>query len=529
MLGEVATMETRRLQGLADLLPSPRAVAVALAVVTISFVVARGNYVLFHTVAEGFALMVAVLIYVVGTRTFKHSHDTFLLFLGTAYLFVAILDFFHTMTYQGTGVFPGYTSDTPTQLWIAGRYVDALSLLLAGFFIRRSFPQRTMFWLYAAVTTALVASIMVFRVFPAAFVPDQGLTPFKVASEYLISLILFGAILHLRSRSEHLDGSVYMLLVAAMAVTILSEMSFTLYTDVYGLMNLVGHLFKILAYYLVFRAIVERGLEAPYLEVKRLNEGLERRVRQRTKELEAANLELRKEVAERKQLEEQREDLLRAVSHDLRNPLTAVLGQSQYLERAMAKAGLDANLLEGARSIQVGAQRMNAMIGDLVESARSESGQLRLDSEPIDLASFVREVVHRTGPSVEAGRIEVEMPAGLPPVDADPNRLERIFANLISNALKYSDENTPVRIGAESLDGEVVVAVRDSGRGIDRMDLEHIFERFYRARGARKAEGLGIGLYTTRMLVEAHGGRIWVESEPGTGSTFSFTLPLAAD
>jgi two-component system phosphate regulon sensor histidine kinase PhoR len=128
---------------------------------------------------------------------------------------------------------------------------------------------------------------------------------------------------------------------------------------------------------------------------------------------------------------------------------------------------------------------------------------------------------------MESQRVEVLIAPDSPAVDADPDRLERIFANLVSNALKYSAPEMPVVIRAEAKDREMVVAVADRGEGIDPKDVPHIFERYYRTGDKRRSGGIGLGLYITKMLVEAHGGRIWVESELGKGSTFYFTLPLA--
>ncbi|MDA8216407.1 MAG: ATP-binding protein, partial [Dehalococcoidales bacterium] len=108
---------------------------------------------------------------------------------------------------------------------------------------------------------------------------------------------------------------------------------------------------------------------------------------------------------------------------------------------------------------------------------------------------------------------------------ADANRLERVLTNLLSNALKYSEDTIRVTVGADA--DELTVAVADKGRGIAKEDLPHLFDRFYRVGQSRRMEGLGLGLYITKMLVEAHGGRIWVDSEVGKGSTFSFTLPLS--
>ncbi|HEX2947965.1 MAG TPA: sensor histidine kinase, partial [Armatimonadota bacterium] len=110
---------------------------------------------------------------------------------------------------------------------------------------------------------------------------------------------------------------------------------------------------------------------------------------------------------------------------------------------------------------------------------------------------------------------------------ADQNRLERILVNLLSNALKYSFPNTPVLITAHRQGSEVVIAITDHGPGIAAEHLPHIFERFYRIKKEREAESIGLGLHIAKLLVEAHGGRIWAESTPGEGSTFSFTLPVA--
>ncbi|MHB1159944.1 MAG: sensor histidine kinase [Chloroflexota bacterium] len=227
------------------------------------------------------------------------------------------------------------------------------------------------------------------------------------------------------------------------------------------------------------------------------------------------------------QLQEQREDLLRTIAHDLRTPLTAIQGQAQLLQRLAARVEEDGRLVKSAETIVTNAKRMNVMIQDLVDAVRFESGQLRLQMQPVDLESLVSRLLETTADVLDVERVKVKIPEGLPPVKADPNRLERILINLLSNALKYSPPETEVVVSAKRRDSCLQVSVADKGIGMAPEDLPHLFERFYRTRGARKAEGLGLGLYITRMLVEAHGGKIWVESKLGKGSTFSFTLPLA--
>jgi signal transduction histidine kinase len=167
------------------------------------------------------------------------------------------------------------------------------------------------------------------------------------------------------------------------------------------------------------------------------------------------------------------------------------------------------------------------MIQDLVDAARQEGGQLHLERQPVLLQTYLPELFQRATTVMETSRVRLDLPGDLPAVFADYNRLERIITNLLSNALKYSGPGAPVLVRARRIAAEVEVAVIDQGRGIAPDDLPHLFERFYRAKGERATEGIGLGLYITKQLVEAHGGRIWVESEVGNGSTFMFTLPLA--
>ncbi len=231
------------------------------------------------------------------------------------------------------------------------------------------------------------------------------------------------------------------------------------------------------------------------------------------------------DITERKRVEAQREDLVRAVSHDLRTPLTIIQGHAQLLVQMAEATRQDGRQRHSAEAILGAARRMNAMIQDLVDSARLEAGQLRLQREPVELRHFLSDLLERAKVALDVGRVRVEIPEGLLPVNADPDRLERILSNLLSNALKYSPSDTEVKVAVKAAGGEVVVSVADRGVGIAPEDLPHMFERYYRAKAARKTQGLGLGLYITRMLVEAHGDRIWVDSEVGKGSTFSFTLP----
>ena len=227
-------------------------------------------------------------------------------------------------------------------------------------------------------------------------------------------------------------------------------------------------------------------------------------------------------------LQEQQKSLLQMVSHDLRAPLAVIKGYAQVIAEVIAERGLNGMLKQSLTAIDRGVNRLDTMIEDLVDVTRWEGGQLVLKREAVHLPRYLADLLERMRLALDTARIQVDVPADLPPVSADYARLERILVNLLSNALKYSDPDTAVRVKAHARDGEVVMAISDQGTGIPPEVIPHLFERFYRAADEHKTEGLGLGLYITKVLVEAHEGQLWVESEVGKGSTFFFSLPLSA-
>ena len=231
------------------------------------------------------------------------------------------------------------------------------------------------------------------------------------------------------------------------------------------------------------------------------------------------------DVTQLHELREEREEYAHSTSHDLRGPLTVILGQAQLIQRAPDRGDL---ARRSAEAIAASARRMNVMIQDLVDSARLDCGTLRLNRIPIDLPTFAADLRDRLGTSWTGGRVVVAPAADLPKVLVDPSRLERILGSLIGNALKFSTAPSPVRVGFRREGDAVVTEIADQGRGIPPEDQPHLFERYFRGHNVAEArDGLGLGLYIARGLVEAQGGRIWFESEPGRGTTFWFSLPIA--
>ncbi|RXA19602.1 PAS domain S-box protein [Methanosarcina sp. MSH10X1] len=242
------------------------------------YLVSLKNYLLFHTLAEFFSIFVAYVIFLIVWKSRERLENRFLVFIGIAYFFVANLDLIHTFTYRGIEIFPQYDTNIPTQLWIAARYMESLSLLIASLLLintnknngkkfdlegKEKFFWRT-FFVYAGITTGCFLSILFFRNFPDSYIEGSGLTRFKIISEYVISFILLCSLTLLYSKRERFEEHIYGLIAASIVATIFGELAFTLYIDVYGFFNFLGHFFKMLSFYFIYKAVIETGFDDPY-------------------------------------------------------------------------------------------------------------------------------------------------------------------------------------------------------------------------------------------------------------------------
>jgi PAS domain S-box-containing protein len=223
-------------------------------------------------------------------------------------------------------------------------------------------------------------------------------------------------------------------------------------------------------------------------------------------------------------------DFVSIVSHELRTPLTSVKG---YLDLVLMGAAGPTNKQQESflKIARDNADRLHALVSDLLDISRIESGRMELDVQVVSFPEIVEQVASGLWKEFEDRglRLRLDVPSDLPEIFGDPDRISQILMNLLSNAYKYTNEGGAT-LEVEAVKGALLVTVRDTGVGIAREDLEELFTPFFRAedRAVRQQTGTGLGLSITRSLVEMHGGEIWVQSTPGEGSLFGFTLPLPA-
>ncbi len=295
------------------------------------FIIRMENRQLFHAVAELISIIIAFGIFMLIWPARRLLTNDMLVFLGFVYLVVGSLDLAHTLSYKGMGLISPDSANPATQLWIIARYIEAASLLLAPVFLTRKVPRIPAFIVSLVIISGALFSVFIGDFFPDCFIEGSGLTTFKIASEYIIIAIVLLAVFRLYGVRNRINRHMYLYMMVSMIFTILAELSFTLYTDVFDIFNVLGHGMKIISFYYIYKALIEVGLTNP-LDVlfadlsdqkERLrlkNEHLEEEIDKRTKR-EAHLRRISGDIGEAKQ---QVEEHLRKLK-DERNRLVAEL------------------------------------------------------------------------------------------------------------------------------------------------------------------------------------------------------------
>ncbi len=267
-----------------------------------------------------------------------------------------------------------------------------------------------------------------------------------------------------------------------------------------------------------------------YAQVSTHAEELEQIVQARTKMLNEAIKELSVALEKAKEADRVKSLLLSTVSHELRTPLATIKGNTSMLRNHHNQLSSD-DLVEHLGDIEEETDKLTDLISSLLEMSRIDAGILRIESHPFEIVDVLQSAVNAAQIRMPNRDVTLTVSTGSLSTVAlgDARRVDQIVANLMNNAAKYSSEGSPIEVSFKPEDDMMVISVRDCGKGIDPEFMEHIFDRFYQISntGDSYRDGVGLGLAICKGLVDAHGGKIWVESVVGEGSTFSFSLPAA--
>jgi len=497
---------------------------VALALVGL-YLTSLYSYLLFHSLAEIFSIIIACGIFMLAFNSRKFTDNNYLLFIGIAYLFVGNLDLLHTLSYEGMKVFRQSGSNLATQLWIAARYLESASLILAFLLLKKRLKTRFMFIGFSIIFSVLIISIFYWKIFPDCFIEGVGLTPFKVASEYVISLMLLGSIGLLFKRRSFFDPRVLRLLVASIAMTIGSELAFTLYKDAYGFFNLLGHFLKLISFYLIYKAIIETYLLMPYSSLFRSLKRSEEALRESEARYRNISVDLAQAVDKKVEELRQAESLasigrmVSVVAHEIRNPLHNIY---MGVDSLRMRLGGNEELLEIMGEIDYGVESLNSTVKELLDYSRP----VNLEYALWPIQEIVEQAVNTLTDKVENTTIQVNLDHGNGGICVDAAKMVRVFANLILNAVEAMPEGGNIDIHSKTFQQDsanvLLLSISDNGTGIDENDIEHIQDPFV----TTKPQGTGLGIPICRKIIEAHEGSLRIKSTVNEGTTVEITLPI---
>ncbi len=522
------------------------AVGLALSLIGL-YLLSCGNYLLFHWAIEIFVIAIGFITFAIAWNSRRIMNCNFLLLIGIAFLFISAFSFLHTLAYQGMGVFPNVGANWATQLWIITRYMFSISILIAVIFANKRIYAGLAFLGYILASTLLIGSVFYWENFPQAYAEGLGLTPFKVISEYVISGILLCAIVLLFLKRRNFDGNVVKLVMASMAIAVVAEMIFTLYVDVYGVTNVIGHLLIMVSVYFIYKALVETALAKPYDLLFRNLKKSETDLTRRATELTEANTLLTISLEDRKKMQEQLEEYGKQleilvekktkqlkeaerlatigqtagmVGHDIRNPLQGIVSEL-YLESqeiALLPTGeTKANLQESIRSIEANLYYIDKIVSDLQDYARPlvpVKYKMKIEKAVEDALMIV------TIP--ENVQISISYEKDLPQIKADPIMIKRIIVNLVQNAVQAMPNGGELTISATQTGEHFFINVEDTGEGIPENAKEKIFIPLF----TTKSKGQGFGLAVVKRLTEAQDGTVTYNTHQGKGTKFTIQLPV---
>jgi len=460
---------------------------------------AQLSFLVFHTLAELFAVIVCFTIFALAWFTHRFSQDHFLLYLACGLFWIGGLDIFHTLAYKGMGQLPVHEANTATQVWVVARFLQALLLLSAPLVIRRA-PDRNLLFLNFGLIAVVVLLWVTSGHFPDAFLEGQGLTRFKIFSEYVIMTILAAAgLLMWRRRADIApDARVYLLLAIIFAIG--TELAFTLYVDVYGISNMVGHILKIFSFWAILQAVAVANLIRPYRELAASNRA--------------------------------KDDFFASMSHDLRTPLNSILGYSDMIRGGVLGPLGHRQHAEYVANIHASGTLLLSLVNDILDLSKLESGNYALNIRPLDPRALSDEVLRGFMPAVASRnlKVTVDCSGDVPQILADERAMVQLLNNLLSNAVKFSRDGGEVGVSWSRQPGSgVALRVSDTGCGIPADQIASIGRPYIQVDPyVTRQHGSGLGLAIARRIARLHGADLRIESELGRGTAVTVAFPEMA-
>jgi signal transduction histidine kinase len=464
------------------------------------------SYILFHTLVEMFGICVGLTAFSVAWNTRRHLDDGFLRVLGLAMGPLAIISMLHMIAYRGMGVFPEADANLPTQLWVAVQILRGAAMFAATMPVFARQEAGRIVVICTAIAVALISLIFV-GLFPDCFVASTGLTPFKVAAEYLVMGVL--AIAALRIWQDHTprDPKIKKLAISALLVGCLEGAAFTFYTDVYGAFNMVGHMLGLIHAVIIYIAVAWTGLVKP-------------------QEVLYGQLHAAKNSYEG-QANRSSRDIIRfseVLAHHLQEPIRIQSIFSDKVQKLIPETTTDVK--ECLDYIRNGSRRMIELMSDvqryLAACREDPSG-----SCSAELA--LKATLARMSGSLQAVGATIHHNDKLPMVKMKQESLEEIMSEILTNAISFKVPARPLIISINSVThGDyLTVSIRDNGAGIDGCYFNKIFDVFEQTSGQNWGAGTGIGLAIVRRLVESANGKISVDSVIGEWTEFCIDLPVS--
>lgn len=488
-----------------DILESYYSIFVLAALLILISITNLFNFLLFHTITEIFSIVIAVGIFIIGWHTRKFTESVFFVRYGIASLFIASIDLIHTLSYEGMGIFLGYDSNLPTQLWILARYIQAGSFIIAlSPFIFKKTPYY-LFIFYSIIT--IIFLFMIFHgIFPDCYISGLGLTPFKIVNEYIIIFILLLAIFLLYNQKETFSFDIFVLIGLSLITTVISELAFTLYISVYGLSNIIGHIFKILAFFFIYMGVIQIGLKDP---IRVLFKQLKKREESLNQAYKRTNF------------------YKNLFAHDVNNIFQNILSTLELYDIEKK------DIQKYHYMIKNQIIRGEKLVKNVIKLTELDDYEEKLKS--VNLKKKLSQSLSYLKESYPNKNIEIAREIPKEPIKIQANELiNDIFENILINAVKYT-QNDPIkiqiRISKIKKNGNYYVKLEfiDNGIGIPPSQREKIFESDLEK--TSKTKGMGLGLSLVKKVIELYNGDIWIESrikgEYDKGTNFVLLIPLA--